>query len=140
MPFCYLLNCSSFAVKSLKLSTFSNLPYTTHKTNTIHTDLKTNPKPLINLGRFRFRKTIVSLRAPKHFKIGRQHYSLGSRFSYFFFKNKHIKWVSASNPLSIVFIVTEIYNLPSIWLKQPLTTLKTVNLNISIKFKITTLD
>lgn len=76
-------------LKLIKVTTFSSLPYSVFKTSTLLDSVKSTPKT--RFGKFKFRQTLVSLRAPKHFKVGRQHYSTGSRFSLFLFKNKQTK-------------------------------------------------
>ena len=71
-----------FKIKSVRfhqiINTFySNLPYAVFNTALIK-----NPKnKKINqkLFKFKWRNTLVALRAPKHFKVARQHYSKGAR-------------------------------------------------------------
>lgn len=119
---------------SVKTTTFSNLPYSTFKTNTL---LNNSPvKVKTKYSRFRFRNTIVSLRAPKHFKVGRQHYSLGSRFGYFNFINKNDKISMFSDNAELTSVVLGVYDAVHAPVQQPLTSIKSIKTEVCLQFRV----
>lgn len=134
----HLLYFFSGRLKATKTTTFSNLPYSAFKTNTL---LDTNPSGArVQYSKFRFRKTIVSLRAPKHFKVGRQHYSIGNRFGYFSSKNRETRFSPFTNLTGLAGVVKGVSCLQESSVHQPLTTVKTVQMLVSLKFKVKPLE
>lgn len=118
---------------SVKTTTFSNLPYSAFRSNTL---LGLNPSKVnISFSRFRFRKTIVSLRAPKHFKVGRQHYSLGNRFGYFTLKVGGGKFNLFKHSAGLASVVMGAFNAANTPTHQPLTAVKTIKTRICLQFK-----
>lgn len=132
----YFTRLSFFSGKlvSTKITTFSNLPYSTFKTSTLLSNSPARVK--VKYAKFKFRNTIVSLRAPKHFKVGRQHYSLGSRFGYFNLKNKNREFNLFSNKAELASVVFGVFNAMNTPIQQPLTNLKTIKTEVSLQFKV----
>lgn len=125
--------CNAINSKKIKITFFSNLPYSVFKTNTFFNHI--NSTIHIKKTKFKYKNTIVTLRAPKHFKVGRQHYSLGSRFSYFTLNNYNTKWYIFIKNSFLYNIVKHLTNLSIISLKQPISLLKTIHFQVAVKVK-----
>jgi len=83
-----------------KYSFFSNLPYSVF--NTRLTAVLPNVKIKLTLKKFKWRNTLVALRAPKHFKVGRQHYSQGRRTILLCLVNKNLNFLNCTTDLTQV--------------------------------------
>lgn len=127
-----LLRITQVVLKGYKLHQYSNVPYSAYKTSLL---LENNPaKVKQRLGKFRYRSNITTLRAPKHFKVGRQHYSKGGRcsvlsFSYPVVSQPHRPYTHSS--LKVVasqYLGSEILST-----QQPLSTTKTVRITLGLK-------
>ena len=119
---------------SYKNSYFSSLPYSAYKTNLL---LNTNPtKTQIRLNKFRWRNNVVSLRAPKHFKVGRQHYNKSSRIVLHNLENHQNNWTKNLNTMSTISnfikLTPLLYNRTQ---QPPLSITKTSWITLGFKFQ-----
>lgn len=118
-------------LKSVTNTYFSNIPYSAYKSNLMCTEGVGKLKQ--RLGAFKWRSNVVSLRAPKHFKVGRQHYNKTRRTIHLTFNNTGNTWSKLkTNNVSVACFVA--MSTPHIHV--PVQPALTVNKTTTITFKL----
>ena len=118
--------------KKIRYNFFSNLPYSALS---IKLNPQINSKLKLKLYKFKWRNTIVSLRAPKHFKVGRQHYSQGKRLVSLLFINQETSKIS--NQITFNQVARKLYKIMTTHtVSYPLTDLKTVTIYGTVTVKL----
>ena len=118
---------------------FSPLPYSVFRC-----DVSSIPHGLALkhvLGKYSWRNTLVSLRAPKHFKVGRQHYSKPSRLIKLRLNQTHstpwVKPLEVTYPFTLCAAIRRAQAYASQTLLQhPMTTVKQVQVCFSARIKL----
>ncbi len=120
-------------LNTINVNNFSSLPSAVFKKDTI---TKIIPNNVIQKNtKYKWRNTIVSLRAPKHFKVGRQHYSLGKRLSKTKIKNLNIQKIKIKKNIKIKDLIINIKQIStSIKIHTPLTLSKSKKISVGIIF------
>jgi hypothetical protein len=86
------------------------------------------------LGKFRWRSNVTTLRAPKHFKVGRQHYNRGRRCSIITVINKEPNQPSTSRNYGSLQSAVLLYpGLDFLEIQQPLSVTKTLKVTLAIR-------
>lgn len=142
MKFCEntkLLNVTQTRFKSITQHSFSPLPYSVFRC-----DVSGLPHGLVlkqTLGKYSWRNTLVSLRAPKHFKVGRQHYSKPSRvIKLSLTRTTSTLWVKPHNAgnsftLHAATVRAQAYATQTV-LRHPMTTTKQVQVCFSAQIRL----
>lgn len=134
------LSIISTKIDFIKIASFSPLPYSIFKTSInkhwnfekqLHLNKRTN--------QYRMRGALVSLRAPKHFKAGKQQYSLTKRIQIYCFKNKLNKKVTnvdkSNNNFFFFFKKAQsAYNRQKVQAPMAITKTQTIKILFNVKF------
>ena len=131
----HLFSVSSISLKAWQLHQYSSIPYSVFKTSLVLSD---NPgKIKQRLGRFHWRSNVTTLRAPKHFKVGRQHYNRSRRCSILTFCNPAYTQQSSTQPRTSVrsgVLSCAATTLGEI--QQPLSVTKTVKITARLRLHL----
>lgn len=131
------INATQF--KSLIQRSFSPLPYSVFRCDL--SGVPTGLKFKQVLGKYSWRNTLVSLRAPKHFKVGRQHYSKPSRVVQLcLYRTSTTAWVVPSGPVRVLTMQAALTRAEAFAsqtaLQQPMATVKQVSISFSAKITL----
>lgn len=134
----------STKIDFIKIANFSPLPYSIFKTCV---NKHWNFEKQLNLNKqtnkYKIRGALVSLRAPKHFKAGKQQYSLTKRIQIYCFKNKlnnKVANVSKTNNNFFFFFkkAQSAYNRQKVQTPMTITKTQTIKILFNVKFNFAT--
>src|SRR6218665_3239257 len=122
-----LFKVTQSVLKQWQLHHYSNIPYSAFKTSLV---LEENPTGITQrLGKFRWRSNVTTLRAPKHFKVGRQHYNRARRCSIIKFTNPRQSLGSCSCT-TLRAGISKYGGIQFCEVQQPLSVVKTIRITL----------
>lgn len=131
------LKCQHTAIRFLKTKIvyFSSLPYSVFGSSLLFQKLK--QKSGITWTKFRYQSLLVSLRAPKHFKVGRQQVNVPKRCITIVTKSPEKSgWQPINTPKTSIFTcINVIKSLQTRITAPPLTTVKSFRVSLAYKIR-----
>lgn len=126
------INVKKVLLKKITHSFYSSLPYSAFRTAI--TPYTHGTKLNVRLGQFKWRSNVTTLRAPKHFKVGRQHYNKGGRITIITLTQPaNTDYVNLINPRQVASAVLRFSGNVDTDLQLPLSITKTTATVFSFK-------